>query len=61
MSLIYVLIILAVVGVILWAINTQLPAPAWIKTVINVVACLFILLWLLQVFGLGSGDLPKIR
>ena len=52
MSLIGLIIILAVIGVILWLVNTQVPMDANIKKVINVVVLIVVVLWLLQVFGL---------
>jgi hypothetical protein len=52
MSLINLIIILIVVGVILWLINTYLPMDAKIKSILNAVVVIAVVLWLLQVFGL---------
>ena len=46
-----IIIILAVVGVLLWLINTYLPMDVKIKKIINIVAVICIVLWLLNVFG----------
>ena len=46
-------IALIVIGVVLWLVNTQIPMAPAIKTIINVVVVLVVLLWLLQVFGVG--------
>jgi hypothetical protein len=54
MSLISLLILLIVVGVILWLINTYIPMAPPVKTVINVVAVLVLCLWLLSLFGIGD-------
>jgi hypothetical protein len=52
-----VLLVLIIVGVVLWLVETQIPMDPAFKTVIRVVAIIFLLLWLLQVFGLiHSGD-----
>lgn len=55
MSIIGLIVVLAIVGVILWAVNTLVPMAAPIKTIINVVVVIAVLLWLLQAFGLLSG------
>lgn len=60
MDLISLVVTLAVVGLILWAINTLIPMDATIKKVINVIVLVFVCLWLLQVFGL-LGSLHTVR
>ncbi len=55
MDLINVLIVLVIVGVILWLVQTYIPMPAPIKTIITVVVVLFLCIWLLQLFGIGTG------
>lgn len=52
MSLITVLIVLVVVGVILWLINSYIPMDRKIKNILNVVVVIAVVLWLLQAFGL---------
>lgn len=63
MSIITLLIILVIVGVGLYLVNTVIPMDAKIKTIINVVAVLCVVLWLLDVFvGLGTlGTVPHVR
>lgn len=61
MPLISVLVVLIIVGVILWAINTQVTfIDANIKKIINVVAIIVVCIWLLSVFGI-LPDLNAIR
>jgi hypothetical protein len=55
MSIIHLLVILVVIGVLLYLVNSVLPIAAPIKTIINVVVVLFVCIWLLEVFGLFSG------
>lgn len=55
MSLLTVLLVLIVVGVILWLVNTYIPMDGKIKMVINVVAIIFVVIWLLKAFGLLSA------
>lgn len=54
MSLLYVLMVLVVIGVILWAVQ-QLPLDATIKRIIWVVAIVFVVLWLVSVLFPGVG------
>lgn len=52
MSLITVLLVLVVVGVILWLVNTYIPMDRKIKNILNVVVVILVIIWLLQAFGL---------
>jgi hypothetical protein len=56
-----VLVVLVVVGVCLWMVQTYVPMAAPIKTVITVVVVLFLCLWLLQVFGVADLPMPRVR
>ena len=60
MPLIQVVIVLVVVGVILWLINTYIPMDATIKRILNVVVIIAVILWLLSAFGV-LGSLSGIR
>lgn len=51
MPLIEIVIALIVVGVLLWLVNTYIPMQQVIKTIINVVVVIFVVVWLLQVLG----------
>jgi len=52
MSLIHLIIVLVVVGLILWMINRYIPMEARIKSILNVVVIIVVILWLLSVFGI---------
>ena len=60
MPLINLIIVLVVVGVILWLINTYLPMDRKIKSILNVVVVIFVIIWLLSVFGV-IGSLSGLR
>ena len=60
MPLIQLVLVLVVVGVVLWVINTYIPMQATIKRILNVVVVIVVIIWLLSVFGL-IGDLSRIR
>ena len=55
MSLITVALVLIIVGVLLGLINRFIPMAQSIKTILNVVVIIAVIVWLLQVFGLISG------
>jgi uncharacterized membrane protein len=55
--LLHVVILLIVVGVLLWLVNTYIPMDATIKKLINIVVIVAVVLWLLSVFGIFDlGD-----
>ena len=60
MPLIDVLIILVVVGVVLWLMNTYIPMDAKIKTILNIVVVIGVVVWLLRAFGI-LGSLSQFR
>jgi hypothetical protein len=51
MTLVGIVVVLVVVGLILWLINTYIPMAGSIKSLLNIVVFLVVLIWLLQVFG----------
>lgn len=52
MPLLTILLVLIVVGVVLWLINTYIPMQRTIKNILNAVVVIVLVIWLLQVFGL---------
>ena len=55
MPLINIIVILVVIGVGLWAVNSFIPMAKPIKTILNAVVVVFVCLWLLQTFGFIDG------
>lgn len=55
MPLMELVIILVVVGVLLWLVNSFIPMQSSIKRILNVVVIIAVVLWLLNVFGLFSS------
>lgn len=51
MSLVTLLIVLIVVGVLLWLVNTYIPMDRKIKNILNAVVVILVVLWLLRAFG----------
>lgn len=52
MPLVSLILVLIVVGVVLWLINTYVPMDGKIKSILNAVVVIAVVLWLLKVFGL---------
>ena len=52
MSLISLVIVLVVVGVVLWLINSYIPMQSTIKRILNVVVVIVVIFWLLGAFGI---------
>lgn len=57
MTLVDIVLVLIVVGLILWLVNTYVPMAGGIKSLLNVVVFVVVLIWVLQVFGL-VGTIP---
>jgi hypothetical protein len=60
MTLVSIVLVLVVVGLVMWLINTYIPMAAGIKSVLNIVVFLIMVVWLLQGFGL-VGNIPGVR
>ena len=60
MSLLSIILVIVVVGVLLWAINSFVPMDSKVKSILNIVVVLLLIFWLLQTFGLIDG-LANIR
>ena len=53
--LIHIIIVLIVVGILLWLVNNYIPMDGKIKSILNAVVVIVVILWLLEAFGLLSG------
>jgi hypothetical protein len=60
MPLINLVIVLVVVGVILWVINSYIPMQSTIKKILNLVVVIVVIIWLLNAFGV-IGNISAIR
>jgi hypothetical protein len=52
MTLVQVVLVLIVVGVLLWLIDRFIPMAGPIKSILNAVVVIVVVVWLLNVFGL---------
>ncbi|MEP7236793.1 MAG: Thivi_2564 family membrane protein [Ferruginibacter sp.] len=60
MPLLTILLVLVVVGVVLWLVNTYVPMDGKIKSILNVVVVIIVIIWLLQAFGL-LGSIKNVH
>jgi hypothetical protein len=52
MPLLQILVVLVVIGVLLWLVNSFIPMQGQIKSILNGVVVIAVVLWLLNIFGL---------
>jgi len=52
MPVLTIVIVILVVGVILWLINTYIPMQRTVKSILNAVVVIVLVIWLLNVFGI---------
>ncbi len=52
MPILTIIIVIMVVGVLLWLINSYIPMQRTIKSILNAVVVIILVIWLLKVFGL---------
>ena len=60
MTLIDIVVVLVLIGLVMWLINTYIPMAGAIKSLLNIVVFVVVLIWLLQTFGL-IGNIPGLR
>lgn len=60
MSLISLIILLVILGVLMYIINSYVPMDAGIKRLLNVAVIIVVVLWLIQTLGL-LGPIGNIR
>ena len=60
MTLIEIVVALIVVGILLMLVNRFIPMARSIKSILNAVVIIIVVLWLLNVFGIISS-FPRIR
>ncbi len=55
MPLLNILIVIIVVGVLLWLVNSYIPMDRKIKSILNAVVVIVLVIWLLKAFGIFSS------
>ena len=52
MSILTIILVIIAVGVLLWLINRFIPMHRTVKSILNAVVIILLVVWLLDVFGL---------
>jgi hypothetical protein len=52
MDVLTILLVIIVVGVLLWLVNSYVPMHPTIKSIFNAVVIILLVVWLLDAFGL---------
>ncbi|HEY0976495.1 MAG TPA: Thivi_2564 family membrane protein [Flavobacteriales bacterium] len=60
MSLLSVILVLIAIGVILYLINRYIPMQGTIKTILNAVVVIAVVIWLLKVAGVW-GEVASVQ
>jgi len=60
MPLLNVVVVLVVIGVVLWLINSFIPMASSIKSILNVVVVVAVVVWVLKAVGLW-GNVTSYR
>ena len=60
MSLLTLIFVIVVVGVLLWVVNRFIPMDGKIRSILNAVVVIVLVLWLLDAFGI-LDSLKRVR
>jgi hypothetical protein len=60
MPLVNIVLIIVLVGLVMWLINTYIPMAAGIKSLLNIVVFVVVLIWVLRIFGVVT-DIPGLH
>lgn len=55
MSLLTLIVVIIVVGVLLWLVNRYVPMDGTVKTILNVVVIIILIVWILKATGLFAS------
>ena len=58
MNLIHVILVIVVVGVVMYLINSFIPMAGAIKSLLNILVMIVLVIWLLQIFGIIPAIIP---
>ena len=59
--MISLILTIALVGLVLYLIDTYIPMSPPVKTLLHVVVVILVILWLLRLFGVGDIAVPSLR
>lgn len=58
--MISLILTLVVIGLCLYLVETYIPMAAPIKMVIRIIVVIFLVLWLLKLFGIADMAVPRL-
>ena len=56
-----ILVTLIIVGILLWLVNTYIPMDTKIKTILNVIVVIVVIIWSLSALGMTNVHFGRIR
>ena len=60
-DLLNLIALIIIAGVLLWLINTYIPMPAAISSLLNVLVVIILVIYILQFFGIIKTILPPVK
>lgn len=60
-DLLNLIVLIVIFGVVMWLINAYIPMPGGIKSLLNIVVLIVLVVYVLQFFGVVKTSLPTIR
>lgn len=51
MNLLTIIIVIVVIGLVMWAINTYIPMQPGIKKILNIAVIVILIIWILKILG----------
>ncbi|KTD46141.1 hypothetical protein Lqui_2631 [Legionella quinlivanii] len=60
-ELLNLIAVIIVFGLVMWLINVFIPMPAAIKSLLNILVLIVLIIYILQFFGVINTILPPIR
>ena len=61
MSILSLLVVLVIIGVVLYVVNTIIPMDARVKTIVNAIAIIAVCLWVLSELGVLPRGTVHLR
>lgn len=60
-DLLNLIALIIVAGVLLWLVNAFIPMPAAIKSLLNILVLIVLIIYILQFFGIINTILPTFK
>lgn len=60
-DLLNLIALIVIFGVVMWLVNAYIPMPGAIKSLLNILVLIVLIIYVLQFFGVLNNVLPVIR